>query len=68
MQEVYIRLIRLYKCAISPYLKTQCKFFPTCSEYSALAVRKYGLFVGMLKTCWRVLRCNPFSNGGIDFP
>lgn len=68
MRKTYIRLIRVYKIAISPYLKTQCKFFPTCSQYSALAVEKYGLFVGILKTCGRILRCNPFSNGGVDFP
>jgi len=43
-----------------------CKYHPSCSEYSKQAVEKHGLVIGGLKACWRILRCNPFSKGGID--
>lgn len=43
-----------------------CRFHPTCSEYGVQAIEKYGIFKGGLKTCWRVLRCNPFNKGGND--
>lgn len=43
-----------------------CKFYPSCSEYSKQAILKYGVFRGGLKMVWRILRCNPFNDGGID--
>ena len=43
-----------------------CRFNPSCSEYGVQAIEKYGIFKGGLKTCWRVLRCNPFNKGGND--
>ena len=43
-----------------------CKYHPSCSQYAADAVRKHGLVRGSLKAGWRVLRCNPWSHGGID--
>lgn len=43
-----------------------CKYHPSCSEYSKQAVEKHGLVVGGLKAAWRILRCNPWSKGGID--
>ena len=58
----------MYKKVVSPYIGAQCRFHPTCSEYSLLAIRKYGYIVGCFKTLQRLLRCNPFSTGGIDFP
>ncbi|MCR5225554.1 MAG: membrane protein insertion efficiency factor YidD [Alphaproteobacteria bacterium] len=68
MRAFLIRLLKSYKKVVSPHLKTQCKFYPTCSEYSIMAIEKYGVMVGIAKTVWRLLRCNPFSKGGIDFP
>lgn len=47
---------------------TSCKFQPTCSEYAELAVRKHGPVRGTWKAFIRVLRCNPFSAGGVDYP
>lgn len=61
-------LFGLYKKAISPYVGAKCKFFPTCSEYCLIAVKKYGYLQGMWKTFCRLLRCNPFSKGGVDWP
>ncbi|MBN1258179.1 membrane protein insertion efficiency factor YidD [Candidatus Peregrinibacteria bacterium] len=45
-----------------------CKFHPTCSEYTRLALKKYGFVRGTIKGLWRVLRCNPWNDGGIDLP
>jgi len=45
-----------------------CKFTPSCSAYMILAVEKYGGVRGFFKGLWRILRCNPFSNGGEDYP
>jgi len=45
-----------------------CKYHPTCSQYAADALRKHGLVKGSLKAAWRVLRCNPWSRGGVDYP
>jgi putative membrane protein insertion efficiency factor len=45
-----------------------CKYHPSCSEYAIQALRKHGLFKGSLLACWRVMRCNPLSHGGVDYP
>jgi len=67
-------LIKLYQKTISPdhglfkqfFSYGYCKFYPTCSEYSYQTIKKDGLIIGLLKTAWRVLRCNPWSKGGVD--
>ncbi|MEN6295946.1 MAG: membrane protein insertion efficiency factor YidD [Chloroherpetonaceae bacterium] len=43
-----------------------CRFYPTCSSYAIEAIGKHGVFYGSILSVWRVLRCNPFSKGGID--
>ncbi|MBI4434948.1 membrane protein insertion efficiency factor YidD [Candidatus Uhrbacteria bacterium] len=45
-----------------------CKFHPTCSEYTRVSVLKYGVIRGVLRGSWRIIRCNPFSRGGVDEP
>ena len=45
-----------------------CKYHPTCSPVRALALRKHGSLKGSLMTAWRLLRCNPWSHGGVDYP
>ena len=45
-----------------------CKYHPSCSQYALDALRKYGLLRGTALTCWRLLRCNPWSRGGVDYP
>ena len=46
-----------------------CKYHPSCSQYAlARAAASYGLVRGSLKTAWRLLRCNPWSHGGVDYP
>lgn len=45
-----------------------CKFHPSCSEYASQALRKHGLAKGSAKAAWRLLCCNPWSHGGVDYP
>jgi len=44
-----------------------CKYHPSCSQYASDAIRKYGPVRGTAKAAWRVLRCNPWSRGGVDY-
>lgn len=76
-RSIFIGLLWLYQRILSPdhsfwakaiHLNGYCKYYPTCSEYTKRALKKYGLFRGMLKGVGRVLRCNPWSEGGIDRP
>ena len=60
--------IRFYQAALSPYLGGNCRFYPSCSSYAIMSIRKDGAMIGTLKSIWRILRCNPFSPGGIDYP
>ena len=59
-------LIYLYKFLISPLLPHVCKFTPTCSTYFLNALNEYGLFVGSYLGFKRLLKCNPWSKGGLD--
>ena len=45
-----------------------CKYYPSCSQYAIDAIRKDGLVKGSAKAGWRLLRCNPWSDGGVDHP
>jgi len=65
-KKVVLTLIRFYRKHISPGMRPRCKYFPTCSEYALEAVEEYGAFRGLLMGAWRILRCNPFSEGGFD--
>jgi uncharacterized protein len=58
--------IRLYQRFISPLLPRRCKYEPTCSAYAVEAVRSFGAARGSVLAVWRLLRCNPFSDGGHD--
>lgn len=61
-----ILLIRFYQLVISPYLRANCRFYPTCSAYAIQAIEKYGVFKGGLMAAKRILRCHPFNKGGYD--
>ena len=65
---IIVKAVRFYQLAISPLLGKNCRFSPTCSQYCIQAVQKYGVAKGLLKTAWRILRCNPFCKGGWDPP
>jgi putative membrane protein insertion efficiency factor len=72
----FLLLIRLYQKTLSPdhgvysglFPHGYCRFYPSCSEYSFQSIRHKGLVRGLFKTTWRILRCNPFTKGGIDLP
>ncbi len=66
MKYVFIILIRFYRRFISPLFPPVCRFTPTCSQYALEAFTKYGCFKGLYLTVRRVIRCNPFCNGGYD--
>jgi putative membrane protein insertion efficiency factor len=63
---VLIALVRAYQYAISPLLGPRCRYYPSCSNYAIGALREHGAFRGAGLAAWRILRCNPFSNGGYD--
>jgi putative membrane protein insertion efficiency factor len=68
VKQIILKFIRFYQKFISPNLGSNCRFFPSCSNYTYQAIVKYGLFKGFKKGIWRILRCNPLSKGGIDLP
>ncbi len=64
--KLLIALIRVYQGMISPLLPGSCRYTPTCSEYGAQALRKYGPWRGGLLTLKRFLSCNPWGGHGHD--
>ena len=63
---VEIQLIKTYQKYISPLFGKRCIYYPSCSEYTKQAVDKYGIIKGNILGIIRILRCNPFSKGGVD--
>lgn len=61
-----VGIIRLYQLTVSPLLGPRCKYYPSCSHYGLEAVRRHGAVRGFALASWRVLRCNPWSHGGVD--
>jgi hypothetical protein len=58
--------IRAYQLLLSPLTGDRCKYYPSCSEYAAQAIQRYGILRGLVLAGWRLLRCNPWSRGGFD--
>lgn len=65
MKKVLIFLINVYQ-KISIRTPRRCIYYPTCSEYSKEAIKKYGAFKGVFLSIKRIIRCNPLCNGGYD--
>jgi uncharacterized protein len=63
---VLLTPIRAYQRWISPAIAPRCRYYPTCSNYAVEAIRELGPVRGSILAAWRVLRCNPFSHGGVD--
>lgn len=59
-------LLRGYQLFISPMTGPTCRYYPSCSQYAVVAVQRHGAIRGSLLAGWRLLRCNPWSAGGID--
>lgn len=66
IREVFLAPIHLYRWLISPNLKPRCRYYPSCSSYAVEAVREVGIARGTIVASWRVMRCNPWSAGGVD--
>ncbi|MDH6143182.1 MULTISPECIES: membrane protein insertion efficiency factor YidD [Kitasatospora] len=66
MKYLLMGLIRVYQWTISPLLGQVCRYYPSCSHYGYEAVRVHGAVKGSVLTAWRILRCNPWSPGGVD--
>ncbi len=63
---ILIGLVRVYQLVVSPLLGPRCKYYPSCSHYGLEALRRHGALKGTALATWRVLRCNPWSYGGVD--
>ncbi len=68
MKPFLLKLIKIYQKAISPLLGDRCRFYPSCSQYCYLSIKKHGSIKGSLKGLKRLLKCHPFSEGGVDKP
>jgi uncharacterized protein len=66
MRRILIFLIRVYQWTISPFLGNICRFYPSCSHYSAGAFEKHGVLRGFYLTLKRLLKCHPWHPGGHD--
>ena len=61
-----IGLIKLYQLTLGKALPQRCRFHPSCSEYAVQSLREHGLIRGGAAAGWRIVRCGPWSRGGID--
>jgi putative membrane protein insertion efficiency factor len=66
-RKIGVIMINFYQKNVSKFLGKRCIFYPTCSEYTKQAILKYGLIMGSIIGFIRILKCNPFSKGGIDY-
>jgi putative membrane protein insertion efficiency factor len=71
--QVAVLLVRGYRRFLSPFVgatalgNPRCKYHPSCSAYALEAFREFGLLRGTVLATWRILRCNPWSHGGVDY-
>ncbi len=66
LRRVAVAPIRAYQRLISPMVGPRCKYHPSCSEYAVQAITRFGILRGLVLAGWRLLRCNPWSHGGLD--
>jgi putative membrane protein insertion efficiency factor len=66
MKRLALELIKLYQSTISRVMPPNCRFTPTCSQYTYQAIDRFGLFKGMWLGARRIARCHPFNAGGYD--
>ncbi|MGA1796178.1 MAG: membrane protein insertion efficiency factor YidD [bacterium] len=63
---ILILFIKVYQYTLSPIVGHTCRFIPTCSQYSVMAIKRHGPFTGMRLTIFRILKCHPWHKGGYD--
>lgn len=66
MKSLLLFLLRAYKLTISPYLGQRCRFYPSCSAYAELAIRRHGVIRGSALAGKRLCKCHPWHAGGVD--
>jgi putative membrane protein insertion efficiency factor len=66
LRRIAVVPIRVYQLLISPIFGERCRYYPSCSEYAAQAIGRFGILRGLVLAAWRLLRCNPWSKGGVD--
>lgn len=66
MKRIALAPIAFYRRWLSPALPARCRYEPTCASYAEQSIQRFGVLKGGLLAAWRLLRCNPFSNGGFD--
>ena len=62
----FLALIIIWQKLIAPAMAPRCKYYPSCSHYTFDAIKGYGL-LGLPMGAWRIIRCNPWSHGGVDY-
>jgi len=67
VRKILVLVVKGYQKLISPYFAPRCKYYPSCSTYAELAIAEFGI-KGLFMAGWRLIRCNPFSHGGVDYP
>ena len=68
MRHLGIAVVYVWRYSVGMLLpQGQCKYHPSCSQFAIDALRKHGLVIGSAKAAWRLLRCNPWSHGGVDY-
>jgi uncharacterized protein len=66
LRRIVLSPIRVYQRLFSPMFGQRCRYYPSCSEYAAQAIERFGILRGLALAGWRLLRCNPWSRGGFD--
>ena len=66
MRQIAALPVHAYRTLVSPLLGPRCKYHPTCSRYALDAINEVGVVRGLILAAWRLLRCNPWSHGGVD--
>jgi len=66
MKKLALELIKLYQATLSRVMPPNCRFIPSCSQYTYEAIAKFGLFKGVWLGARRIARCHPFNAGGYD--
>ncbi|WP_324650175.1 membrane protein insertion efficiency factor YidD [Georgenia sp. H159] len=59
-------LVRGYQLIVSPWFGPSCRYYPSCSAYALTALQRHGALRGSALAAWRLLRCNPWTEGGVD--
>jgi putative membrane protein insertion efficiency factor len=66
MKKIALALIRFYQRTISPYMRSNCRYQPTCSHYTYEAISVHGVIKGIWLGARRIMRCHPLHEGGYD--